>query len=51
MDHIMVLVVCPVLQRHTFTIGTDLMRNVEEDVNFEEGPFYTFSGFVVSMGF
>ncbi|KAL7402271.1 hypothetical protein ABVT39_012324 [Epinephelus coioides] len=30
---------------HVFTIGTELMRNVEEDVNFESGPFYTFSGF------
>ncbi|KAI3371138.1 hypothetical protein L3Q82_023765 [Scortum barcoo] len=30
---------------HVFTIGTELMRNVEEEVNFEQGPFYTFSGF------
>lgn len=28
-----------------FTIGTELMKNVEEDVTFEDGPFYTFSGF------
>ncbi|XP_068168450.1 plexin-B2b [Antennarius striatus] len=28
-----------------FTIGTELMRNMEEDVNLEEEPFYTFSGF------
>ncbi|XP_042351980.1 plexin-B2b [Plectropomus leopardus] len=32
-------------QGHVFTIGTELMRNVEEEVNFEGGPFYTFSGF------
>uniref|UniRef100_A0A8C9YPW1 Plexin b2b n=1 Tax=Sander lucioperca TaxID=283035 RepID=A0A8C9YPW1_SANLU len=32
-------------QAHVFTIGTELMRNVEEEVNFEDGPFYTFSGF------
>ncbi|XP_029009436.1 plexin-B2b [Betta splendens] len=32
-------------QSHSFTIGTELMRNAEEDVNFEEGLFYTFSGF------
>ncbi|XP_040893585.1 plexin-B2b [Toxotes jaculatrix] len=32
-------------QGHVFTIGTELMRNVEEEVNFEDGPFYTFSGF------
>ncbi|XP_068458490.1 plexin-B2b [Clinocottus analis] len=30
---------------HVFTIGTELMRNTEEEVNFEDGPFYTFSGF------
>uniref|UniRef100_A0A4W6D1Z5 Plexin b2b n=1 Tax=Lates calcarifer TaxID=8187 RepID=A0A4W6D1Z5_LATCA len=28
-----------------FTIGTELMRNVEEEVRFDGGPFYTFSGF------
>lgn len=39
---------CAVLQGHVFTIGTELMKNVEEEVNFEEGPFYTFSGFDVS---
>uniref|UniRef100_A0A3Q3ND71 Plexin b2b n=1 Tax=Mastacembelus armatus TaxID=205130 RepID=A0A3Q3ND71_9TELE len=32
-------------QGRVFTIGTELMRNVEEEVNFEDGPFYTFSGF------
>ncbi|XP_028440237.1 plexin-B2b [Perca flavescens] len=32
-------------QARVFTIGTELMRNVEEEVNFEDGPFYTFSGF------
>uniref|UniRef100_A0A672Z832 Plexin-B2-like n=1 Tax=Sphaeramia orbicularis TaxID=375764 RepID=A0A672Z832_9TELE len=36
------------LDRHQssgFTIGTELMKNVEEEVAFEDGPFYTFSGF------
>ncbi|KAM7414940.1 hypothetical protein PAMA_019658 [Pampus argenteus] len=28
-----------------FTIGTELMRNVEEDVSFDQGTFYSFSGF------
>ncbi|XP_067446402.1 plexin-B2b [Thunnus thynnus] len=32
-------------QGHVFTIGTELMRNVEEEVSKEQGPFYTFSGF------
>uniref|UniRef100_A0A665XB86 Sema domain-containing protein n=1 Tax=Echeneis naucrates TaxID=173247 RepID=A0A665XB86_ECHNA len=32
-------------QSRVFTIGTELMKNVEEEVNFEDGPFYTFSGF------
>ncbi|KAK1887996.1 Plexin-B2, partial [Dissostichus eleginoides] len=32
-------------QGHVFTIGTELMKNVEEEVHFEQGPFYTFSGF------
>uniref|UniRef100_A0A3B4YIV1 Plexin b2b n=1 Tax=Seriola lalandi dorsalis TaxID=1841481 RepID=A0A3B4YIV1_SERLL len=32
-------------QGRVFTIGTELMRNTEEEVNFEDGPFYTFSGF------
>uniref|UniRef100_A0A672GXX2 Sema domain-containing protein n=1 Tax=Salarias fasciatus TaxID=181472 RepID=A0A672GXX2_SALFA len=32
-------------QGRVFTIGTELMRNVEEEVKFEDGPFYTFSGF------
>lgn len=40
--------ICPFPQAHVFTIGTELMRNVEEEVNFEDGPFYTFSGFDVS---
>uniref|UniRef100_A0A1A8RPX9 Plexin b2b n=2 Tax=Nothobranchius rachovii TaxID=451742 RepID=A0A1A8RPX9_9TELE len=30
---------------HVFTIGTELMKNVEEEVRSEDGPFYTFSGF------
>lgn len=37
------------LQGRAFTVGTELMRNEEEDVNFEDGPFYTFSGFNVSQ--
>lgn len=41
--------ICPVLQGRVFTIGTELMRNVEEEVNFEDGPFYTFNGFNVSV--
>uniref|UniRef100_A0A3P8VPT2 Plexin b2b n=1 Tax=Cynoglossus semilaevis TaxID=244447 RepID=A0A3P8VPT2_CYNSE len=34
-------------QRHdrTFTIGTELMKNVEEEVSFENALFYTFSGY------
>ncbi|CAN9498964.1 unnamed protein product [Ophioblennius macclurei] len=32
-------------QGRVFTIGTELMRNVEEEVKVEQGPFYTFSGF------
>ncbi|XP_028285692.1 plexin-B2b [Parambassis ranga] len=32
-------------QGRAFTIGTELMRNMEEEVKVEEGPFYTFSGF------
>ncbi|XP_053740821.1 plexin-B2b [Synchiropus splendidus] len=32
-------------QRRVFTIGTELMKNAEEEVNIEEEPFYTFSGF------
>nr|XP_061813289.1 plexin-B2-like [Nerophis lumbriciformis] len=31
-------------QGRVFTIGTELMKNVEEEVNFD-GAFYTFSGF------
>ncbi|TMS05053.1 Plexin-B2 [Larimichthys crocea] len=31
-----------------FTIGTELMRNVEEEVNIGEVQFYTFSGFSFS---
>ncbi|XP_065813093.1 plexin-B2b [Labrus bergylta] len=31
-----------------FTIGTELMKTVEEEVIFEEGPFYTFGGFSFS---
>lgn len=40
--------ICPALQNNVFTIGTELMRHGEEEVNFEDGPFYTFSGFNVS---
>uniref|UniRef100_A0A1A7XSY0 Plexin b2b n=2 Tax=Iconisemion striatum TaxID=60296 RepID=A0A1A7XSY0_9TELE len=32
-------------QDHVFTIGTELMKNVEEEVRSEDGSFYTFSGF------
>ncbi|XP_071390824.1 plexin-B2b [Centroberyx affinis] len=32
-------------QGHSFTIGTELMRNMEEDLLSEQGPFYSFSGF------
>ncbi|KAM3870270.1 plexin-B2b [Diretmus argenteus] len=32
-----------------FTIGTELMRNMEEEVIPEAGPFYTFSGFNFSF--
>lgn len=39
---------CPALQAHSFTIGTELMKSVEEEVNFD-GHFYTFSGFNVSI--
>lgn len=39
---------CPALQGHSFTIGTELMKSVEEEVNFD-GHFYTFSGFNVSI--
>lgn len=38
-----------VTQGRVFTIGTELMKNVEEEVNFEGGPFYIFSGFNVSL--
>uniref|UniRef100_A0AAQ4P2Z2 Plexin b2b n=1 Tax=Gasterosteus aculeatus aculeatus TaxID=481459 RepID=A0AAQ4P2Z2_GASAC len=34
-----------VYQGHVFIIGTELMRNTEEEVKFENGHFYTFSGF------
>ncbi|XP_041853030.1 plexin-B2b [Melanotaenia boesemani] len=30
---------------HTYTIGTDLMKNMEEEIKSEAGRFYTFSGF------
>ncbi|KAF6715731.1 Plexin-B2 [Oryzias melastigma] len=33
-------------QSQAFTIGTELMKNVEEEVNFEGGQFYNFSGFI-----
>ncbi|KAM3608882.1 uncharacterized protein V6R79_006210 [Siganus canaliculatus] len=32
-------------QGRIFTIGTDLMKNGEEEVLSEEGPFFTFRGF------
>ncbi|XP_037623495.1 plexin-B2b [Sebastes umbrosus] len=32
-------------QGRLFTIGTELMRSTEEEVNFEGGMFYTFTGF------
>ncbi|XP_028304357.1 plexin-B2b [Gouania willdenowi] len=32
-------------QGRVFTIGTELMKTTEEEVNFGEGQFYTFSGF------
>uniref|UniRef100_A0A8C3G8I6 Plexin b2b n=1 Tax=Cyclopterus lumpus TaxID=8103 RepID=A0A8C3G8I6_CYCLU len=34
-----------IYEGRVFTIGTELMRNTEEEVKFEDGPFYTFSGF------
>lgn len=48
MNTVFLIFICPALQSRVFTIGTKLMKNVEEEVNFEEGPFYTFSGFNVS---
>ncbi|KAL0968032.1 hypothetical protein UPYG_G00261380 [Umbra pygmaea] len=33
----------------TFTIGTEVMRMVEEDVRSEPGPFYSFNGFNFSF--
>ncbi|CAJ1056257.1 plexin-B2b [Xyrichtys novacula] len=36
-------------QGRLFTIGTELMKNVEEEVIFEDGPFYTFRGFNFSF--
>uniref|UniRef100_A0A6Q2XLT3 Sema domain-containing protein n=1 Tax=Esox lucius TaxID=8010 RepID=A0A6Q2XLT3_ESOLU len=38
-----------VYQGRTFTIGTELMRNMEEDVRFEAGHFYNFNGFNFSF--
>ncbi|XP_038872788.1 plexin-B2b [Salvelinus namaycush] len=37
-----------VYQDRTFTIGTELMRNLK-DVRSEDGPFYSFSGFNFSF--
>ncbi|XP_035770270.1 plexin-B2b [Neolamprologus brichardi] len=37
-------------QGHHFTIGSELMTK-EEDVSFEGGPFYTFSGFNIPATF
>ncbi|XP_056271825.1 plexin-B2b isoform X2 [Pseudoliparis swirei] len=34
-----------IYEGRVFTIGTELMRNTEEEVKFEDSPFYTFSGF------
>ncbi|KAI5100170.1 plexin-B2 precursor, partial [Silurus meridionalis] len=31
-----------------FTIGTDLMKQFEDDVKTEEGPFFSFSGYMFS---
>lgn len=39
---------CLALQGRLFTIGTELMKSVEEEVNFD-GHFYTFNGFNVSI--
>uniref|UniRef100_A0A4W5MXV2 Plexin b2b n=1 Tax=Hucho hucho TaxID=62062 RepID=A0A4W5MXV2_9TELE len=36
-------------QDRTFTIGTELMRNMKEDVRSEDGPFYSFNGFNFSF--
>ncbi|XP_052321589.1 plexin-B2b [Oncorhynchus keta] len=38
-----------VYQDRTFTIGTELMRSLKEDVRSEDGPFYSFSGFNFSF--
>lgn len=42
------LLFCLAHQGHLFTIGTELMKSREEEVNFD-GHFYTFSGFNVSI--
>ncbi|TNN76006.1 Plexin-B2 [Liparis tanakae] len=34
-----------IYEGRVFTIGTELMKNTEEEVKVENGPFYTFSGF------
>lgn len=39
---------CLALQNHLFTIGTELMKSVEEEVNLD-GHFYAFDGFNVSI--
>lgn len=39
---------CLALQGRLFTIGTELMKSAEEEVNFD-GHFYTFNGFNVSI--
>lgn len=36
------------MQDHVFTIGTELMKNMEEVVRKESGRFYSFKGFSVS---
>ncbi|XP_076128348.1 plexin-B2b isoform X2 [Alosa pseudoharengus] len=35
-------------KNHEFTIGTDLMTHTEEEVKWEGGPFYLFSGYEFS---
>lgn len=39
---------CLALQGRLFSIGTELMKSVEEEVNFDE-HFYMFNGFNVSI--
>ena len=39
---------CLAPQGRSFTIGTELMKNVEDEDITEDRPFYTFNGFNVS---